>query len=639
MKHFISYLFALAFIFPVFAAPIDFSDKEKTVIYTHSMNALKDYQRFINEMGEFAVNNMEAAQSSSESFLELFVNRQVLIFNDLDPAHSLSPFYEAETYITNLFLWYPDGMRIDMDFENAKVGNIMQHEDEIYSLDILMPKNIDGNYLNRTLNKNTEDLLFRIAFNRKGGGFGNYKIVGIRNTDTAVIPDFNKNLEEVNSEQMDENDLIKVSDGMRAVMYDYSNFLALLGDPEEFEEDKVYYRESFKALFENVEVKIYNDITPNPENSLLSVEDYLLKFSTDYPKGISNISLPVDSAIIGKAIKTEEGYYYAYLNIDKFFSGNYQEKEVLREMFPLTVKIRFDKSGNAFTDFKIQSIDIEVEDYYQASENAEEFSLPEMSITTISRKGWSMGIEGSYGLSPVENAMLNSVSMDYDAHTWESTPGYGIKAGLNAYYFINDNIGFKTGVSFNTYESSFKLSGTFTDTELSTDLNDDSYHKIIAAEYDSAVSLSYVGIPFVFNYTSGVPGKIGFFAEVGAVVGIKATAQYESTGDYQFYGYYPSHPAVTQYLYIEELGFYDEKNINRQGDVEIASLNISAYASFGLNVSIGYFSSLKIAPELYFGISDIDAGYDYSDIFGKVKPHEATVLKKYGIKMSYILKL
>lgn len=641
MRNLATVFLLLIFALPLMASTADISDKDRTVIYTHSLNALKEYQRLINEVGEFAVSDVEAAKSSAEGFLELFVNRQVLIYNDLDPAHNLSPFYEAETYVSNLLLWYPDGMMVDLNFDNARVGNIMQHEADVYSLDIMLTKRIDGNYLNRTINNNSEELLFRVAFNKKGTGYSNYKIVGIRNTDATIIPDFNKNLEEVASEELNENELIQVADGMKAVMFDYTNYLALLGDPEEFEEDKEFYRESFRGLFENEDVKVYNDIEPEPENYLISVEEYLANLKENYPGGIRNISLPVDSAKIGKAIKTEEGYYYAYLNVDKFFSGNFNDKDLFREMFPITAKIRFEKSGNAFTNFRIQSVDIEAEDYYQAGEGTDQLELPSMTITTVSRKGWSLGFEGSYGQSPVDNQIISTIVLDTENpdDSWESIPGYGLKAGVNAYYFINDNFGLKTGLSYNTYESNFKLQGLFTERELSSDANDDSYNKIVYADYDSAVDLSYICLPVAVNFTSGKPGKIGFFIEAGAVLGYKLSAKYHTTGEYELYGYYPYHPEVTQILRIEELGFFKQENIDRSGDIQIAALNISGYASLGLNISLGYFSTLKIGPELHYGISDIDLGNQYEDIFGNVRSHKPTILKKYSIKLSYILKL
>jgi hypothetical protein len=639
MKYSLSFLFLFLLLVNTSAAGDDFSDKDRAVIYTHSLDVIQDYQRLINEMGEFAISNAEAAQSSSESFLELFVNRQVLIYNDLDPTHMLSAFYEAETYVSNLMLWYPDGMRVNLDFENAKVGNIMQHEGEIYSLDIMLTKKIDGNYLNRSQNLNSEEILFRVAFSKKVGGFSNYQIVGIRNSDATNIPDFNKNLDEVNSEEMNDNDLFKVAEGMKAIMYDYVNYITLLGDSEEFEEDKEFYRESFRGLYQNEDVKVFNDLAPDPEKSLLSLEEYLTSLKDDYVQGINNISVPVDSAKIGKAIKTESGDYYATLQVNKFFSGNFQEKEAFRKMFELNVKIGFEKSGAAFTNFKIQSIDIEADDFYQSGDGVEEAALPTMSITTISRKGWSVGFEASYGLSTVENQTMNSLSLDYDYHTWTATPGYGLKAGVNAYYFFNDNLGIKTGLAYNSYETLFSLEGDFTDNILSSDINVDDYNKKVSASFDSAVSANHITLPLVLNYTYGEPGKFGFYVEAGALISYNLSSTYKSSGNYQLYGYYPTHPDATKTLYIEQLGFYTDENIRRSGNLPIAGLNITGYASLGVNISLGYFSSIKIGPEIYYGLSDIDSGNNYIDIFGKELSKQSTLLKKYSLKVSYILKL
>ncbi|GAI79754.1 unnamed protein product, partial [marine sediment metagenome] len=197
MKKLLSIILFLVISITLIANPVSFSDKEKAIIYTNSLIILQNYETIINEIGVNVVNDIEKAQSNAEGLIELFINRQVLVFNDLDPSYRLSKFYEAETYSANLILWYPDGVNINLDFENAKVGNIMQHEDNVYSLDIMLNKKIDGNYLNQTLNRNTEGLTFRIAFSIKNKSFDNFKIVGIRNAESSDIIDYSKALKEV----------------------------------------------------------------------------------------------------------------------------------------------------------------------------------------------------------------------------------------------------------------------------------------------------------------------------------------------------------------------------------------------------------------------------------------------------------
>lgn len=641
MKYIIIALLASTFILPAWGAEKDFSDKEKTVIYMHSLNMLKDYQRLINEIGVNAVNNIEAAQSSSESFLELFVNRQVLIYNDLDPAHLLSPFYEAETYISNLLLWYHDGMVIDMDFDNAKVGNIMEHEYDVYSLDIMINKQINGNYLNRSQNRNREALLFRVAFNTKGSG--NYKIVGIRNASSELQLDYSSAMEEVNSEVLKENEEVQVSDGSRALMNDYINFLTLLSDPTELDEDKVFYKESFMQLFKGEDARVFNDLQPEPENSLLSTEEYLELLHTGYTKGINNLSMNSDSAHIGNVLKNEDESYYTTASVTKFFSGMYQGEEVFREMFSLNFKIVFEKSGSAFINYKIESIDIETEDFYQTS-GSEATQLPEQQITTITRKGWSLSVGAAYGYSMIESEMAQSPAADYDAEPWVYSSGYGYRAGIHASYFFNDHIGLITGLSYNNYQGSVHLTGHFEDTELTPDINglidpDEVRYKNYQMDYDSALSHSYISLPVLFNYTSGTPGKWAFYIEAGGSLGYRISSAYTVTGDEQFYGRYPYHESSTEFIYLEDLGYYNRTDIQRSGEADLHNFNISGYLSTGIVIPLGYFSSIKFGPEVFFGFSDINAGIESLNIFGQSVPHESNVLKKYGVKLTYVLKL
>ena len=189
---------------PILKAEVEFSVKEKSIIYTNAVKVLEDYQVITNQMGENIVSDIEKARSNGEGFLELFVNRQVLIYNDLDPAHNLSEFYEAETYTNNIILWYPDGITINLDLANARVSEIMTHEDNIFSIDILVKKSINGNYLNQILNQNVEDLTFRIAFSMENKSLGNFRIVGVRSAASNFVIDYTQALREVNAEEFDE---------------------------------------------------------------------------------------------------------------------------------------------------------------------------------------------------------------------------------------------------------------------------------------------------------------------------------------------------------------------------------------------------------------------------------------------------
>ncbi len=632
--------FILLMLAPSLKAQIYFSEKEKSVIYSDALLVLSNYQSLINQMGEFVVSDIEKARGGAEGLLELFVKRQVLIFNDLDPAHKLSEFYEAETYTNSIILWYPDGITISLDLNNARVSEIMSHENNIYSIDILTKKTINGNYLNQTLNQNVEELLFRIAFSVENKSAVNFKIVGIRNAASGTAIDYSQALREVNAEDISEEDIAMIQNSIKEVLRDYTNFLSLIGDPQEAAEEKNFYKESFTGLFTSGDIRVYNDIAPEPETNLISVSDYLVSYVEGYPEGIKNLSINADSAKFGQVMKAEDGSFYTYTRASKFFSGNFRGRDVFRNSFQLVFKITFKSAENIFTDFKINSIDRSETDYLQAAAETGPAELPQVIIRPVTRKGLSLSFIGSFGMTSITNRNIESLTILKDSVSWTLKPLSGFITALGVTYYFNDNIAVRSGLEFNTYSAKYNLAGKFGSKTKAADLNSDEFYKRISADYDSLININYITLPLLINYTSGKPGKLGFFAEGGAKISIPQKAQYNCTGYYIYTGYYPDNPAVLQVLDIEELGFYRRENIDITDKVKIKGFNLALYASAGINIPLGYYSSITFGPEAVIGITDI-AGENkkYMDIFGVEHEHLATKIKNFGLRISLAYKL
>ena len=642
MKRYLFVTAAAILIFCVGLKAVEFSAKEKSIIYTEAMKVLGNYQAIINRMGEYVVSNIERAKSESEAFLELFVNRQVMIYNDLDPSHRLSPFYEAESYSSNLLLWYPDGITVTLDVANARVSDIMPHVDNIYSVDLLVKKSINGNYLNQTLNKNVEELTYRVAFSLENKSPANFKLVGIRSAASTVVVDYTQALREVNAEELGKEDLDKIQTGIKSVVQDYHNFLNLLGDPQETAEDKDFYKASFLKLFQANDVKVYNDIMPEPQTSLISASDYLASYIADYPNGIKNLSINSDSAKMGKVMKSEDGRYYTYVNANKFFSGPYKGKEAFRKMFPLIFKVSFSGEGKAFTNYQIMGIDISASNFFDAAPGgASAENKPEIIIRPVTRKGIVISINGSFGLTKISNASFSSNAGQGQQYSWETSPLYGFIAGVGVSNYFNDNIAIKTGLEFNKYTSKFTLTGTFRDDALVSDINASKFYKQVVADFDSLVSVNYITLPLLIGYTSGKPGKLGFYGEGGFKMSIPLNSSYTNNGTYQNGGFYPTNPTTAQFLTIPELGagFYEKTAVNESDKAEIKGINFALYISAGVNIPVGYYSSVTIGPEFTYGFTDIMKGNNnYIDIFG-YQYDEPTKLMNFGLKVSFAYKL
>jgi hypothetical protein len=620
---------------------VEFSAKEKSVIYTKGIDVLRNYQSIINSIGESAVTNVDKAKSSSESFLELFVNRQVLLFNDLDPSHKLSEFYEAETYASNIILWYPDGIVINMDLANAKVGDILTHDENVYSLDIMVTKSINGNYLNETLNKNKEELTFRIAFGLANKEFTNFRIVGIRNASSNIVVDYTQALQEVNSENLSVDELDKIYTEIKIILQDYTNFLSLLGDPQEAADDKEFYKTSFGKLFQSNETKLYNDITPEPLTKLITVQEYLNNFMSDFPEGIKNLKINTDSARFGQVMKSEDDSYYTFVDANKFFSGNYKGKNIFREMFPLIFRISFNVSGKTYINFKITSVDISSVNFYEDTPEGMLEKKPSFVISPVTRKGWMLSVTGSFGQTSIINKNVESLTLALNDHEWSVSPDYAYFGAVGLSYFFTDNISFRTGLGLNMNTTSFSLNGIYTDsTNLYSDINNDRFNKTINAAFDSLVTMNYITIPVLVSYTSGKPGSLGFYAEAGPKILISAGTTYSNKGNYNYIGYFEADPYAPRYRSSPDWGFYSRENISQTGKTKTSLLNLSFYASAGINIPLGYYTSIMLGPEINIGISDLmNNKKSYSDIFGNSFDHQSTKINYFGVRISLAYKL
>jgi hypothetical protein len=440
--------------------------------------------------------------------------------------------------------------------------------------------------------------------------------------------------------------LLKVKNEAKTILRDYSQMLALIGDPQELPEDKVHYRESFISLFKTPEAKIYNDIAPEPESNLVSASDYLNSFVADYPEGIKNVSVNPDSAKFGQVSKADDGSYLTHATVTKFFSGSYRGKQAFRKPFPLNFTISFDASGNTFTNFKINGIDIASVNYYEASKDASEIQKPDIVIKPITRKGLSMMLTGSFGQTSINDKDIKSLSIDQNAHSWDVKPLSGFITAVGVSYYMNDNFYVRSGLEFNTYSSLFRLSGEFKNNiptyPVSTGVDYVSpYFKIVKASFDSVITINYITAPFLAGYTSGKPGKLGFYAEGGLKISIPQKAVFRDTGYYRTSGdFYTSTVDAMKDRDVSQYGFVNMSDIDKSGTAKIKGFNLALYASAGISVPIGYYSSITAGPEIIFGISDIMRDKDvYKDIFGKYYSHKPTQIRNIGFRVTLNYKL
>ena len=642
LNYLIISVFILFFVFPyerVISAT--FSEKDKSVIYTNVFNVLNQYQDFIIRIGEESIKTGETPSQLIEQFNDIFLNRKVFIFNDLDPKNELSEFYEVETYSANLALWYKDGMKVALDLKNTKVGEIIQHGPDVFYLDIYVSKHIEGNFQNRILNIKTVDLAVRIAFLLENKQFKDFKIVGIRDANSPTQINDQQILEEFKSAELTDIDLSNIHESAKELLSDYSRALLSIGNPDEPSEDKKYYIEDFKNFFPDSSNKIFNDLEPEPEQTFLDVNTYLSKYIEYYPEGVRNISLNIDSIEFGEVVEIVENKYFMYTYVRKFFSGNYQQKRIFRYAIDLIFKISFERVDQDFDNFQIMDIDRDIIDFY---EEDSDIRIDHKNLNTflkpVSRKGFGFEVNAGYGITEIKDKNLIDLNAEENNHSWTKLPEYNYIVGIGIDYFFNNHLGIGLGVDFSEASTNYSLDGRFQDSELSTDINGDQFYKIIDASYDSLLMIRDISLPLKVMITSNMPKKFSWYLNLGIRFSYAIESKYETEGFYHYSGYYPDHPAIIQYIDFQELGYYSRDNIQNFGDLEISRFNISGYVSTGLIIPVGYFKDIYIGPFMNYGINDYSGGSnEYTDIFGKTYPHESLKINFYGINLGVHFKL
>lgn len=617
-------------------ATAQFSDKDKSIIATNSIDLLKDYEELINNIGLTDNNDMEKMQGFSESFINLFINRKVLVYNDLDPNYILSEFYEVETYISNLILWYPDGIETKLYFDNARASNINTHGEDVYSIDILLSKTLEGNYLNRAFNKASDTLIFRVAFGKAFNTISDYKIVGVRKSGSTKQIDYTKSLRDVNKVELTTNELESIRNGIKGLLNDYKNFIALLGDPEEFEEDKAFYKESFKAVLED-QINLFNDLEAAPDKNHLSADDYILELAKLYPSGIKNIGLDLDTINLESIVNENENQYSCYLYTTKFFSGNLRDKGIYRENFELMFKFKFEKVENAFVNFKISEIDLSGQEF--ADMNSDQEVTFDNPIQKLSREGLYISAYPLYNIVSISDPNIQDLSIVNDNHEWTMNYSNIISGGVSATYFINSFLGISAGFEYYDATIEYNLTDSVTSIDLFSDGNGFLFNKVIVADYDSLTQFSSLRIPVSINYFSPDPKQIGYYFSGGIILSYYLKSDYNVSGVFKQNGYYPNAEYGYNYMDDPNLGFYQRYNINESESLNTGKLSISYFIELGGLYPIGYFNTISLGiryASMINGISYPTA--NYVNIFGKESTAQPIKFSNIGIKLSWIYK-
>jgi len=622
-----------------------YASKTIVVVQAEAVKLVEQYEKAINGIGKNAAINIEDAKADAEELISLFINRNIYVANDLDPANSLSKFYEIETYANNLILWYKEGIEIEMAYKEAKVTNIIKHAEEVYSIDVLIHKKTNGNYMDKSLNKNFDKLIFRIAFTLTNQAKpSNFKIAGIREAGSDQIADV-KTMNDLNSEKLPEEQEQNIYSLANTALNDYINFLTLIADPDELEEDKVFYREKFLSSFKNEDAVVFNDLSQKPKEKAITIKQYLESFENEFPEGLRTLKFSLDSAEYSKVKKIDKNRFYILVYVFKFFSVLPENKKLYRNNSDLTIKIEFEQNEKNYTNFKIASIEANNILYANVAASTENI-MPTLELRELSRKGFIIGALGGIGMHEVYSSDVINSETTIGTKDWSYSSEFtSYSAGLTLSAYFSNRFGLLVGAEYNRYATTYNLSGEFTDYDSiypSQTSNDTWLYLNIDADYDSTIFVQTVSFPIQFAMHTCKAGKFGGYGKIGASFTFPVYASYKATGSYIQNG---SLVSRQEYSPITHMNGNYINGYEREGTTEgklqaYSGMSVNLSAAAGIEYYLSYFVSLQAGVYYEKGFGDIEPDKsEYVDIHHKAFPHEKTSLDRIGFNIGLNYKL
>jgi len=612
------------------------SEKTKLNIYTEAYKTIMQYQECINKIGSLANKDHEIAKAHVDRFLNLFIDRKVSVHNDLDPRNSLSEIYESETYANNIILWYKNGIQVELDFDNAKVLNIIQHTDHIYSIDIQMSKKTVGTYIDNSYVNKAENLNFSIAFSMENQAKpSNFKFARIKEAGSEASIKTNE-LYNLSSEKISEEELQVIHEALEAPLKDYCNFLTLIGSTYETESDKEFYKERFLSIFKNSEILVVNDLNKNTMNKQIPVSNYLTQFSSSFGQSNIAVFLDLDSTSFRNINILENDTYATYVILNKKI-GSAQMKWQSENI----IKIEFSKKEGSYTDFKIADITNST-----ILENESNVILKQEEVLhKISRKGFS--IEGKIGNGThcyinkdLENIPVNDGT--FNSYDWNKKNNFkNILAEVSIAYYPFEKIGFSSGIGYSNASTTYSLKDAIAkEKEERNELIGVMQYPFVTANYDSILSFNTFYIPLHCHIHSSSAGDFGFHGTIGASLEFIQSATYKRSGNFKRAGVLKDTSSGIIELLPEYSGGFEISGDTTETIHSFSKPSLNLDLSAGVEYYINNFTSITLSMYFSYGLNDLEKDkLMVKNIFNDYIPHESSYFRKHGIFLSVRYKM
>ena len=111
----------------------------------------------------------------------------VRIYNDLEEKPEMT-IISVEEYLKNYREYYPEGIKnLAVNIDSAEFGDIIPADDGGYYSYVYADKFFSGKFQNKNIYRSTDNLVFKITFNKQDNLFTDFKIENIDRSGLAFL--------------------------------------------------------------------------------------------------------------------------------------------------------------------------------------------------------------------------------------------------------------------------------------------------------------------------------------------------------------------------------------------------------------------------------------------------------------------
>jgi len=264
----------------------------------------------------------------------------------------------------------------------------------------------------------------------------------------------------------------------------------------------------------------------------------------------------------------------------------------------------------------------------------------------FSRKGLIIGVLWGIGKHEVYSSDVINSETTIGTKDWSYNSEFSsYTAGITLSAYFANKFGLMVGTEYNSYATSYYLSGQFTDY--------DSIYTIpiaegipvylnVDADYDSTIYVQTVSFPVQFAMHTPQVGKFGAYIKIGASLSFPIYVSYKANGSYIQNGVMveqDKYSPITRIYGILADGYTREGNTEGKLD-GYSGMSVNLNATIGIEFYLSQSVSLQAGMYSEEGFSDIEPDKSkYENIFHTAFPHEKTSLEKIGVTIGLNYKL